>query len=72
VLYSVLNRLVNQGLVERDVSGPPRVRYRLSGHGSGLMAAWWQVAEDWGIDHIDDLFPIVAATSSWYVKDPSD
>lgn len=68
MLHTTLNRLMAKGLVERRADEPPHVRYRLSNHGRGFMAAWWQIAEDWGIAHIPDLFPIVAATSSWYAE----
>lgn len=67
-LYATLRRLMAMGLVER-LEDSPHVRYRLSSHGQGLMGAWWQVAEDWGIEHIDDLFPIMVATSVWFTQE---
>lgn len=67
VMYPTLDRLVAKGLVERR-EDPPRVRYLLTSHGRGLMGAWWQVAEDFGIPHDAELFPVVAATSNWFAR----
>jgi len=69
-LYATLKRLVAKGLLERHADEPPWVRYRLSPHGRGLMDAWWQIADEWGIARIPDLFPVVRATSSWFVQKP--
>lgn len=65
-LYGTLGRLMAKGLIERHEDTPPLVRYRTSPHGRRLMEAWWHVADEWGIAHINDLFPIVAATSVWF------
>ena len=64
-LHATLNRLVAKGLLEKHPD-PPRMRYVLTGHGRGLMSAWWQVAEDYGIPHDAELFRIVQATSGWF------
>lgn len=66
-LHQTLHGLVGKGLLEH-VEDPPRVRYLLTPHGRGLMDAWWQVAEDWGIEHDAELFRIVAATSRWFAQ----
>lgn len=64
-MYQTLHSLEAKGLLER-VEDPPRMRYRLTSHGHGLMGAWWQVAENWGIAHDAELFKIVAASSGWF------
>lgn len=68
-LHATLNRLVAKGLLERHPD-PPRVRYLLTSHGRGLMDAWWQVADDFGIAHDEELFRIVQRTSGWFPKSP--
>lgn len=67
VMYPTLDRLVAKGLLVRREDSP-RVRYALSPHGRGLMGAWWQVAENFGIPHDAELFPVVAATSNWFAQ----
>lgn len=64
-LYRTLHRLEAKGLLERRVE-PPRTFYLLTGHGRGLMRAWWQVAEGFGIPHDEELFSIIAKTTSWF------
>lgn len=71
-LHATLNRLVAKGLVEHHAADWPRVRYLLSSHGRGLMSAWWQVAEDFGIPHDEELFRIVQATSGWFAPPSGD
>lgn len=68
-LYQTLARLVAKGLLVH-VEDPPRVRYLLSPHGRGLMRAWWQVADGWGIEHDKELFRIVARQTSWFPDAP--
>jgi DNA-binding HxlR family transcriptional regulator len=63
-LYRTLHRLLAKGLLERRED--PRVRYALTVHGRGLMDAWWQVAEGWGVAHDAELFRIVARVSDWF------
>jgi len=72
MLHDTLNRLVAKGLIVWQAVEPPRVRYRLSPHGRGLMDAWWQIADEWGIARIPELFPIVRATSGWFVQQPEE
>lgn len=64
-LHSVLKHLVAMGLLERREE-PPRVPYRLSPQGRGLMDALWQVAEGWGIEHDAELFEIMRKSSGWF------
>lgn len=66
-MHTTLARLVAKGLIERR-EDPPRVRYLLTSHGRGLMDAWWQVAEGYGIAHDKELFRIVAASSGWFAQ----
>lgn len=68
-LHDTLNRLVAKGLLAKRPD-PPRVYYVLTGHGRGLMDAWWQVAENYGIPHDGDLFRIVQKTSGWFERTP--
>lgn len=63
-VHTTLKALVAKGLLER-VEDPPRVRYLVSPHGRGLMDAWWQVAETWGIAHDAELFSIMQS-SGWF------
>lgn len=70
-MYGTLGRLMAKGLIERYEDVPPLVRYGTSPHGRRLMEAWWRVADEWGIAHIPELFPIVAATSNWF-EQPSE
>lgn len=67
-LHKTLKRLVALDLIEWAADDPPHVRYRLSPHGQGLMGAWWQIANDWGIGHIPELLPIVIAASNWFER----
>lgn len=69
-LYRTLHSLVAKRLLSR-VEDPPRVRYLLTTHGRGLMDAWWQVAEHWGIKNDAELFAIMQKTSGWFAK-PSE
>lgn len=69
-LYRTLHGLVAKGLLTR-VEDPPRVRYLVTPHGRGMMDAWWQVADGFGIKYDDELFRIVQATTSWF-KPPSE
>ncbi|ACU71728.1 hypothetical protein Caci_2819 [Catenulispora acidiphila DSM 44928] len=64
-MHATLKALVARGLLLR-VEYPPQVRYSLSTHGRGLMDAWWQVADTWGIANDNKLFRIVAKTSGWF------
>lgn len=66
-LHRTLQRLMAKGLLERR-RDPPRVRYLLTSHGRGLMDAWWQVAEGFGIAHDEELFRIVSASSGWFAQ----
>lgn len=68
-MYRTLHSLEAKGLLER-VEDPPRVRYRLTPHGQGLMGAWWRVAENWGMAHDAELFRIMQATSGWFAPSP--
>jgi DNA-binding HxlR family transcriptional regulator len=63
-MHTTLNALVAKGLLERVVD-PPRVRYLVSAHGRGLMDAWWQVADVWGIAHDAEMFQIMQ-TTGWF------
>lgn len=64
-LYQTLHSLEAKGLLEH-VEDPPRVRYLLTSHGRGLMDAWWQVAEDFGIPRDAELFRVIVKTTKWF------
>lgn len=66
-LYRTLHGLVAKGLLSR-AEDAPRVRYLLTSHGRGLMDAWWQVADGFGIAHDAELFQIVQKASGWFPK----
>jgi DNA-binding HxlR family transcriptional regulator len=70
-MYRTLHRLVDKGLLEQHAD-PPHMFYALSPHGRGLMDAWWQVAEDFGIPHDKELFRIVARTTGWFPDASAD
>lgn len=68
--YMVLHHLMSAGLLEKR-RVPPRVLYRLTPAGEGLMRALWEVSR-WGMAHDAELFAIVARTTGWFPNAPRD
>lgn len=68
--YGVLRHLMSAGLLEKRAV-PPRVLYRLTPAGEGLMAALWEVSE-WGMAHDAELFEIMVKTTGWFPKPDSE